>query len=873
VFISYSHADRSVVDRLVTHLRWLEHDKRLTIFDDGKLTGGEKWEERLAGGIAKADIIILAVTADFTASHYCTQVELKQALARAEARDICLLPILVAPCDWEAMPITDRQALPKDARLRLRALVKWGAAGSPGREEAFTQVAKHVRKNVDAIAAKFAASVSFPADPSPSPDRSLSRRGWRRPDAPDRFVGRADDLDLLLAALTTEPCRPIAVYGGAGMGKSTLTCAAANHPAVVARFGDRRAWVTLDRATDPAGMMAALLDALALPTGAEPLPAVAGELAAAPALLVLDNLETPWAHHRREIEELLGKLARVSGLTLMVSLRSGTPPPRPHWGTRLEVLRLTAPADLELLLAIATDVPRGDPRLSDVLAALDGWPLAIELFAEQAAGLGGLDLPWSLWCERRRRLVAESEGEPDPLGVSLAASLESPLLKLEPPLPANGARQLYALMGRLPDGLARRDAETILPGCGDAAAACLLRVRLVHPDGPRLRMLVPVREHAARSGLADGNMDAAHAHYLGLAAELRRYFAGDDRGVELTRLRAELVNLEALTASLIDLRISADSTDRQREIGSLCTAIGDARMEAGQLPLAALNYTNAKNVLLALTSHAPSNAQWQRNLSVSWNKLGDVRTAQGNLPGALQAFTEAKNIADRLATADPGSPELQRDLSIGWEKLGDVRTAQGDLPGALQAFTEAKNIRDRLATADPSNTLWQRDVYSVLWRIGNVKQAHGNIAEALTSVATGHSIIAKLAAADPANATWQRDVCVGWGKLGDVRSGQGELPSALQAFTEAMSIADRLATTDPANAIWQRDLVVAHWKVADLLERIPDLATDAAGHWAQALAIARTLADTGRLAPTDAYFVETLQERLDAAVQEPSSAP
>ena len=55
--------------------------------------------------------------------------------------------------------------------------------------------------------------------------------------------------------------------------------------------------------------------------------------------------------------------------------------------------------------------------------------------------------------------------------------------------------------------------------------------------------------------------------------------------------------------------------------------------------------------------------------------------------------------------------------------------------------------------------------------------------------------------------------------------------------------------------------------------RTPDRAADAAGNWAQALAIARTLAATGRLAPTDAYFVATLEQRLAAAPTAPGPPP
>ena len=54
---------------------------------------------------------------------------------------------------------------------------------------------------------------------------------------------------------------------------------------------------------------------------------------------------------------------------------------------------------------------------------------------------------------------------------------------------------------------------------------------------------------------------------------------------------------------------------------------------------------------------------------------------------------------------------------------------------------------------------------------------------------------------------------------------------------------------------------------------MPDRAAEAAAHWSQALAIARTLADTGHLAPTDAYVVETLERRLAAAPTAPAPPP
>jgi hypothetical protein len=105
---------------------------------------------------------------------------------------------------------------------------------------------------------------------------------------------------------------------------------------------------------------------------------------------------------------------------------------------------------------------------------------------------------------------------------------------------------------------------------------------------------------------------------------------------------------------------------------------------------------------------------------------------------------------------------------------------------------------------------------------------------------------------------------VSWARLGDVRRVQGDLAGALEAYTEGKGIAEKLAAADPGNAGWQRDLIVSHWRLADTQERLPGREDEAASHWAAALEIARRLADEGRLAPADGYFVEELERRLAA---------
>lgn len=71
-----------------------------------------------------------------------------------------------------------------------------------------------------------------------------------------------------------------------------------------------------------------------------------------------------------------------------------------------------------------------------------------------------------------------------------------------------------------------------------------------------------------------------------------------------------------------------------------------------------------------------------------------------------------------------------------------------------------------------------------------------------------------------------------------------------------------IGRSSAANATWQRDLIVSNFKLAGIAGEDRQRA---AMHYAAALMIARQLADTGRLAPVDAWMVDDLTRRLAAA--------
>ncbi|KXV06425.1 hypothetical protein CR51_11940 [Caballeronia megalochromosomata] len=251
---------------------------------------------------------------------------------------------------------------------------------------------------------------------------------------------------------------------------------------------------------------------------------------------------------------------------------------------------------------------------------------------------------------------------------------------------------------------------------------------------------------------------------------------------------------------------------------------GDVLRDQGDLAGALAAYRKSLALSERLAAVDPSNAGWQRDLSVSQHKLGDVLRDQGDLTGALAAYRESLALRKRLAAADPSNADLQGDLSVSHNNVGDVLRDQGDSSGALAAYRESMALTERLAVADPSNAGWQRDLSVSQNKVGDVLRDQGDLAGALAAYRESLALRKRLAAADPSNAGWQRDLNVSQDKMGDVLRDQGDLAGALAAYHESLALSERLAAADPSNAGWQRDLSVSQDKVGDVLRDQGDLA-------------------------------------------------
>ena len=285
-----------------------------------------------------------------------------------------------------------------------------------------------------------------------------------------------------------------------------------------------------------------------------------------------------------------------------------------------------------------------------------------------------------------------------------------------------------------------------------------------------------------------------------------------------------------------------DNPDILRQRAVALGRQGDVLTGRGDLTSALKSYGDSLTMMEKLAKRDPSNALWQRDLSVNAEKVGDVLNAQGDLAGALKSYRNSLAIREKLANQHLGNADQRRALSLSYEKVGDVLKAQGELADALKNYRDSLTIREKLANQDSSNADWQRDLSVSYNRVGSVLNAQGDLAGAYKSYRDSLAISQKLANQDPSNAGWQRDLSVSYNKVGDLLKAQGDLAGALKCYGDSFEISHKLADQDPSNADWQRDLSVSYNKAGDVLNAQRDLA-GALKSYRDSLAIREKLAN------------------------------
>lgn len=171
VFLSYAHEDERLMRRLESHLSPLKREGLISTWYNRQIEPDAHWAGVIDQYLEQASLILLLVSADFLASDYCYQIEVKRALERHQSGEAIVIPIVVRPTDWGKTPFAHLQALPTGSK----AITDWS-----NQDQAFVDVVLGIRKVVESLASQHPPGPKteprFPGEPKPFGQGLTGRR-------------------------------------------------------------------------------------------------------------------------------------------------------------------------------------------------------------------------------------------------------------------------------------------------------------------------------------------------------------------------------------------------------------------------------------------------------------------------------------------------------------------------------------------------------------------------------------------------------------------------------------------------------------------------------------------------------------------------
>ncbi|KZO96430.1 hypothetical protein CALVIDRAFT_116864 [Calocera viscosa TUFC12733] len=540
------------------------------------------------------------------------------------------------------------------------------------------------------------------------------------PPAPVVFHGRDDLVESIVELVCrSETCR-IPLLGPGGIGKTSIAATVIHNRRVKAKYGRRTLFVSCEGLVTAEGILNALAACLHVSSGSDVRRAVwTWLLSQGCILLVLDNLETAWdSPDKVNVEQLLGKLAELSSLSLLVTMRGAVRPAGVDWAEACAepLTPISLDAARQLWMSIAR---RHDQNLDRLLNRLDGLPLALTLMAHQGQLLSPTNLLEAYDSERTALVETDGGGRLTSLDVSIRLSINSHTMSQHP-----NAAELLSVLCLLPEGVTISDLPKILPTLKGArkGVLALVAVALAINGNGRLRALSPIRDfvmqHLPPGGIT---LRELRAHYMLLADEAKKV-GTDECSKAITLLSAEFGNINSVLrhcwkdasyrTDVDALRLATDrlwAFSHFTSFGDCLPLLEDAMqaLESMGRHQAAAQYTLAIGIVLSLSQYMPA-LEVLRAAKGKFEVIGDRLGAANCMRSIGNALRMLRRYDDSLSNLEQAKAEFE---TIG-ERLGAAKCMQSigntlrmlnryddALSNLEQAKAEFETIGNRLGAA------------------------------------------------------------------------------------------------------------------------------------------------------------------------------
>ena len=93
-FVSYSHRNMKYKEKLLVSLEALKQSFNISNWHDGMIDPGGNIDETVKSALSNSQVILLIITDDYIASHYCMDIELKEAIEREKQGKCIVIPVM-----------------------------------------------------------------------------------------------------------------------------------------------------------------------------------------------------------------------------------------------------------------------------------------------------------------------------------------------------------------------------------------------------------------------------------------------------------------------------------------------------------------------------------------------------------------------------------------------------------------------------------------------------------------------------------------------------------------------------------------------------------------------------------------------------------
>ncbi len=145
IFCCYAHEDEAFLNKLKSHLKPLQRQGLIEIWNDRDISAGTDIEKEISLQLNSAQIILLLISSDFMASDYCYGIEMQRAIERHNRGEARVIPIILRPVYRQGTPFSVLQVLPLNGKPIIER------SSRHGREKAFLEVTIGIKEACDEI--------------------------------------------------------------------------------------------------------------------------------------------------------------------------------------------------------------------------------------------------------------------------------------------------------------------------------------------------------------------------------------------------------------------------------------------------------------------------------------------------------------------------------------------------------------------------------------------------------------------------------------------------------------------------------------------------------------------------------------------------